>query len=53
MEAEDLHEKLTEVGCYSEIATKHIVRQLVEATVLCYESGVGHRDVKLQVNIIQ
>ena len=49
MESNDLFDELSESGGhFSEEAVQNIAVQLVDAASLCYQSGFGHRDIKLQ-----
>eukprot|EP01041_Mallomonas_annulata_P006586 gene6586-13325_t len=47
MDSEDLFDKLTKRVHLTELETKSIISQLLEAISLCRLSGIAHRDVKM------
>jgi len=44
----DLFENLMEASSYSEATAAHIFRQMLRAIQYCHETGISHRDIKLE-----
>jgi len=47
MQHNDLYDKLSFDGVFSEEETKEVVLQLIDAISMCHSAGIAHRDIKL------